>query len=406
MTTTSQNNLLIILILGALTTISPLSIDMYLPTFNQIAEEMNTSVAKVSLSVSSYFVGLGIGQIFYGPFLDRFGRKKPVYAGLTIYVLATIGCILSTNVTALIAFRFLQALGGCAAQVAATSMVHDFFPEKDRAKVFSLLMLILGVAPLLAPTIGGFIVLHLGWHWVFIILAAIATTICAVMSWRLPEGHQPDHSVSLKPGPILRTFGSIIKVREFHTYALAGACSFAGLFAYVAGSPIIFMDVFKVSPQVYGGIFALLATGFIGGSQLNIQLLKKYKGAQIFQAMVSIQVCACLLFLVGVMNGWLGLPGTVAMLFVILGCAGTAYPNAAVIALAPFNKNAGSASALLGFLQTTLAALVSSGIGLFDSGGLMPIVTLLAASSGLGLTILLAGTRLEKPAPTAGSEAL
>src|ERR1700722_9694312 len=195
----SRNRTLIILILGAMSTVSPFAIDMYLPAFPGIAAALNTSTAKISLSISSYFVGIAAGQLFYGPLLDRFGRKLPMYAGLTLFIVASLLCLLSRTVGWLVAMRFLQALGGCAAQVASMAMVRDFFPVRETAKIISLLILILGVSPLLAPTVGGYVALHWGWQWVFVILAVVALLNLLVLFWYLPEGHQPDPTVSLHP---------------------------------------------------------------------------------------------------------------------------------------------------------------------------------------------------------------
>src|SRR6266496_5519720 len=188
---------IIILILGALATISPLSIDMYLPAFSQIAKDFKATPALISFSVTSYFIGFAIGQLLYGPLLDRFGRKKPLYFGLVLYIIACIGCMLSQTIEVLVVFRFIQALGGCVPFVAAIAMVRDFFPVKESAKILSLLMLMLGVSPLLAPTAGGFIVAGLGWHWVFIVMALLVFIILVIIFIYLPEGHQPDHSISL-----------------------------------------------------------------------------------------------------------------------------------------------------------------------------------------------------------------
>ncbi len=388
-----RNNFLIILILGALSTVTPFSIDMYLPAFAQIGADFGVPIARISLSVSSYFIGLAFGQIFYGPLLDRFGRKNPLYIGLGIFMVASIGCIFSKNIETLIVFRFLQAIGGCSAQVASMTMVRDFFPVNESAKVFSLLMLILGVSPLLAPTIGGFIAVTLGWHAVFIILDIIVCIILALSFFYLPAGHALDPTVSLRPKPILATFGKILKTPQFYTYALAGAFSFAGLFVYVAGSPIIFMDGFHVSPQLYSGIFAMLAVGFIGGSQLNLWLTKKFRNDQVFRTALICQVIVALVFLIGTLNNWYGLVSTIGLWFLILSCTGLTYPNAAALALAPFGENAGSASALIGFLQMGTGALASIGVGLFEAHSSVPAISVLAATTLVSLAIFLWGKR-------------
>src|SRR3984957_17094463 len=202
------NRLFIILILGALSTISPLAVDMYLPAFAQIAGAMHTTVAKISLSLASYFIGLAAGQLISGPLLDRFGRKKPLYVGLILFIAMSIACMFVRTKESLIVLRCFQALGGCAAQVAAMAMVRDFFPVKESAKILSLLILILGVSPLFAPTIGSFISAYLGWQWVFVVLAAFVFVLLLVVFFLLPEGHRPDRTISLHPVPIFRNFAA------------------------------------------------------------------------------------------------------------------------------------------------------------------------------------------------------
>lgn len=392
MTSSSRSsNLLILLILGALTTVSPFSIDMYLPAFAQIADDLQTTPARVSLSVSSYFIGLALGQILYGPLLDRFGRKRPLYIGLSAYLVATLFCTQARSVEMLVALRFIQALGGCVAWVGATAMVRDFFPVKESARVFSLLVLILGVSPLLAPTVGGFIADGLGWQAVFIALMLIVLLIFIVTIFYLPEGHQPDPTISLKAGPMLASFASILKTPQFYTYACAGAFAFATLFIYVAGSPVIFMERFHVTPKVYGGIFALLSVGFIGGSQLNMFLTKRYKSEDLFRAALFCQVVIGFVFMIGSWLDWYGMYATLGFFFLLLTCIGILNPNAQALALAPFTRNVGSAAALVGCLQIGVAALASSCVGLLNAADMGPIITILSGTSILALIILLIG---------------
>jgi DHA1 family bicyclomycin/chloramphenicol resistance-like MFS transporter len=378
----------ITLLLGALCVVTPFAIDMYLPAFSKIAAAYNTNSSAISLTLSTYFVGFALGQLFYGPFLDRFGRKRPLYLGLIIYILASIGCALSPNLRTFIALRFLEALGGCVAQVGAIAMVRDFFPVKESARMFSMLFLMIGVSPLLAPTIGSALMTGLGWQWIFALLAAIAFVILALIFFLLPEGHQPDHSVSLRPGSILAGYWNILKVPQFVTYALAGAFSFAGLFTYVAGSPIIFMDGFHMGTKAFGIVFAVLVMGFIGGNQVNVFLLRLFNSQQIFNGALIAQVAIGLVFFVGMRSHVVGLAGTLVLFFIFLSCIGLTYPNAAALGLAPFSRDAGRASALLGFLQTGTGALVSTGIGFL---GASAVVTLLSATAVIALLILLLG---------------
>lgn len=387
------SNFFLILILGALATVSPFAIDLYLPAFSQMASELNTTTATIALSLSSYFIGLSVGQLAYGPVLDRFGRKLPLYFGLTVFILASLGCLMADSVEALIAFRFLQALGGCAAQVGAVAMVRDFFPPRESAKIFSLLMLIIAVSPMLAPTVGGIVTVALGWHWVFVLLAGFALVLILVAFFFLPEGHQADPSIALKPGPISRTYLAILKEPQFYTYALSGAFAFSGLFVYVAGSPILFMDIFQLNAQTYGGIFAFLSVGLIGTAQVNILLTRRFTSEQIFRAALGFQAAVGLLFLAGTLLGGLGLIPTVAFLFLILSSVGLSNPNASALALAPFSKNAGSASALLGFLQIGTGAVASAGVGMIGSKSALPIIAILSLTSLIGLGIFFTGRR-------------
>jgi DHA1 family bicyclomycin/chloramphenicol resistance-like MFS transporter len=388
-----HNRVLIILILGSLSTLSPFAIDMYLPAFPEISTALHTTTARISLSVASYFAGLTAGQLLYGPLLDRFGRKIPLYIGLLIFAVASLLCLCARSVEWLIAMRFLQALGGCAAQVGSMAMVRDFFPVRETAKIISLLILILGVSPLLAPTVGGFISTNLGWQWVFILLAIVACLNLAISYWYLPPGHPPDRNVSLRAMPILRNFGAVLKEKQFTVFSVSGAFAFSGLLVYVTGSRIIFGEVFKVSQGMFGIIFASLAVGFIGSNQINVLLLRKFTSVQIYTASLLIECPASLILLLGTTQGWFGLWPTLILLFIALTSLGLAYPNAAALALSPIDHNIGSASAMLGFIQIGVSTLASSTVGIFDSRGLMPVVLILASTSWIGLAIFLIGKR-------------
>ena len=389
MTRTRRRDLLIILILGALSTVSPFSIDMYLPAFPQIARDLGTTPAEISLSVSGYFVGLAFGQLFYGPLLDRFGRKKPLYGGLSLFVLASLGCLTARSPGLFIAFRLLQAVGGCVARVGAVAMVRDFFPVEECAKILSLLFLVLSVSPLFAPSIGGFVATTVGWPWIFVILAGFAVIVMILIAVYLPEGHQPDPDISLRPGAILRGFATVIGHPQFYTYAIGGAFSFAGLFVYVTGSPIIFIDTFHVDPRIYGLIFAALGLSFIGGSQLNHWLARRYHSRQIFRTALICQNIVLFAIFAGTALHAYGLAANIVLLMLYLPFCGVAFPNAAAMALAPFSKNVGSASALLGFLQMGIGAFASTGVGLLHSSDSLPIFAVMSATAAIGLVILL-----------------
>src|SRR6186713_2921151 len=262
--TKKKKNFYLILVLGLLSAIGPFSIDMYLPAFPDIAKNLHTTVAQVTLSLSSFFIGISVGQLLYGPLLERFGRKKPLYIGLCIYLLASIGCAMAASVNALIVLRLLQALGGCVGMVAARAMVRDLFEVKENAKVFSMLMLVVAVSPIIAPTLGGYITAALGWHYVFIMLIIIDVLILTGIYFMLPETKKPDPGFSLKPGSIIKSYASVITHPQFYTYAFTAAVSAASIYAYIGGSPHVFMEIYKVNEKQYGWIFALIAMGLIG----------------------------------------------------------------------------------------------------------------------------------------------
>ncbi|AOC96844.1 Bicyclomycin resistance protein [Flavobacterium anhuiense] len=393
---TTKKYIQLILILGSLTALGPFSIDMYLPGFSGIAKDLNTTVAKVSMSLSSYFIGISAGQLLYGPLLDRFGRKKPLFVGLLVYILASLGCIYVADIDAFIMLRFVQAIGSCAATVASVAMVRDLFPVKDIPKVFSLLMLVVGLSPMLAPTIGGYVTEDLGWHAVFFILMCMGILILSASQFGLPNTYKPDTSISLKPKPILSNFLLVIKEPQFYTYAFTGAVAFSGLFSYVAASPLVFMDIYKVDAKTYGWIFALMSVSFIGSSQLNSMLLKRFSSEQmIFGALISQSVIS-IIFLILALNDLLGLYQTIGMLFLFLACLGISNPNTAGLTLAPFAKNTGSASALMGAIQLGIGALASFAVGVFVKDSVTPMVAIMTTTTITAFIILNIGKRFIK----------
>ena len=383
-----------IFILGLLSAIGPFSIDMYLPGFPAIAKDLHTTVGNVSLSLSSFFIGISAGQFLYGPLIDRFGRKRPLYFGLSVYLLTSVGCAMASSVNALIVLRFLQALGSCAGMVTSRAMVRDLFAVKDNAKVFSLLMLVVGVSPIIAPTLGGYLTAALGWRYIFILLALIVAGILAGVYFTLPETRPPDTSLSLKPVPIIKNFVAVMKDPQFYTYAFTGAVASAGLYAYIAGSPYVFMELFKVSEKQYGWIFALVAMGLIGASQLNSVLLKAYESRQIIKVALLCQTVTGLLLFTGTATGLLDLFSTIFFIFIFLCCQGFTFPNSSALSLAPFSKNAGSASALLGGIQMSIGAFTSAVVSVLHNHTALPMTGVMACCATLSFIIVMVGHRI------------
>lgn len=395
----------LILILGTLTALGPFSIDMYLPGFPAIGKDLGVDPTRVALSLSSFFIGISAGQLLYGPLLDRFGRKKPLYIGLILYVISSIGCIYASTLDSLIILRFVQAIGSCAAAVASVAMVRDLFPVKENAKVFALLMLVVGTSPMIAPTVGSYVTSAFSWHAVFLILGAMGALILLATIFWLPESFKPDTSMSLKPRPIINNFLAVVSEPQFYTYCFAGAISFSGLFAYVSASPQVFMDIYKLSDKAYGWIFAFLSIGLIGSSQVNSVLLKRFTSQQIVPVALVGQTITGLIFVICAWNNWLSLPGIIALLFAFLCCLGFINPNTAALSLAPFTKNAGSASSLMGAIQMGIGSLASTVVSLYNTHTATPMAVTMCGSSFVALLILVVCSRNIKTAVTAAPAA-
>ena len=388
-----KKRFILVLILGLLSAIGPFSIDMYLPGFPAMAADLGTSVEVVAYSLSSFFIGICIGQLITGPLLDRYGRKAPLYAGLAIYVLASLGCAWAPTVEVLIGLRFLQAMGGCVGMVAPRAVVRDVFPVEESARVFSMLVLVIGVSPIIAPTAGGYIITTFGWHSVFLVLALIAVAITTAVYFALPESRKADPSVSLRPLPILKAYGRVLREPQFFTYAGMGAIASAALFSYISGSPFVFMQLYGVSEQHYGWLFALIAVGLISSSQLNNLLLRRFSSEQIIRLIMPLQTSIGILLFVGTYFGWFGLYSTVFLIFLFLSCQGFSFPNASALSMAPFTREAGSASALMGAIQMGLGALASAMVGVLANGTALPMTGIMAACAVIGLLILSIGSR-------------
>lgn len=389
-----NNRFYLILILGLLTAIGPFSIDMYLPAFPDIAKNLNTTVSEVMLSLSSFFIGISVGQLIYGPMLERFGRKQPLYIGLIIYFIASIGCAMSTSVDGLIWFRLIQAMGGCAGMVASRAIVRDLFEGKETAKIFSTLMLVVAVSPIIAPTVGGYITHLFGWKSVFIALVVIATIILAGVYFLLPESRPPNKDFSLKAGAIARSYFSVLKHPQFYTYAFTGAIAASGLYAYISGSPSVFMEIYGVNEKQYGWIFAIIAVGIIGSSQLNNFALRKYQSEQIIKvASMSQSIIAITLALLTYYHV-LNVYGMIIMIFLFLCCQGFIFPNSSALSLAPFGHNAGSASALMGSIQMGIGAGASAIVSMLQNHTALPMTGVMAGCSVTAFLVFVIGRKI------------
>jgi DHA1 family bicyclomycin/chloramphenicol resistance-like MFS transporter len=373
-------------VLGALTAMGPLAIDMYLPALPTIARELDTSAAAVQVSLAVYFIGIAVGQAFYGPLSDRWGRKPALYFGLSLFIVSSVGCALATSVRTLIALRFLQALGGCAPLVVPRAVVRDYFDQRGSVRMLSVLILVMGLAPILAPLIGGQLLVNLGWRSVFWVLAAYGALWLTIVTIALPESLPSVRRQSHRFAEVLAVYGRLLADRAYMGYVLSGGLIFSGLLAYIAGSPFVFIELFDVPPERYGLFFGMNAIGIITASQINRWLASRFDARHVVSVVLPVATTAGLVLIVDAYTGFGGFPGILVPLFVFIACHGFVAPNTTALAMAPHGRVAGSASALLGTVQFMLGATAGAMVGVFGDGTAVPFAAVIATCGILALT--------------------
>jgi DHA1 family bicyclomycin/chloramphenicol resistance-like MFS transporter len=396
---TKKQERTIILLLGALQGIGPFSTDMYLAAFPSIAADLKVSIAQVAYSMSSYFVGICLGQLLNGPLVDRFGRKIPLLLMLAVYILASVGCTMVRSVEGLIILRFFQAIGGSMGMVANRAIVRDVFPANQLAHVFSTMTLVMGVAPIIAPTVGGFVVVGLGWRAIFWVLAGFAFFVSLLVYFLLSESKGKDRSISLKPQAVLADFYSILRNPSFLAYTIVGAMNTAGIFTFIANAPFVYMELLGVTEKEFGWFFGFNAVFFVAGSQLNRLLLKNYSSETIALRGLITQAVMGVALLIFVLLGKLSLPVIMILVGFYSLCLGMIGANAMALAIRPFTKNVGSATALMGSIQMGSGAVASAVCSYFYDGTAKPMVIVMTGVAFIGLLAIGAGS-FRKPVTT------
>ncbi len=372
-----------IVLLGALTAFAPLSIDMYLPALPTLQKYFAASEGQVQLTLAAFFLGFALGQSLYGPVADRFGRKPPLYAGMLFFILASGGCALAATIHALTAFRLLQAVGACSGAVISRAMVRDLFPPQETRRVYSALILVMGVSPMVAPLLGAWVLDHLGWKAIFLSVMLAATLAVAGIYFRVPESLPSPRPFSMRY--ILSTYRSLLADRFFVGSALATGFSSAGMFAYIAVAPFVFINIFGLTAQHFGWLFALNASAVILSAQVNGRMFHGHAPERLMRNAAFVQCVAGLLLMGAVLSGashmlWLALP-----LFLYLSCIGFVFPNAVAMALANHGNIAGMASALLGTLQFSMAAIATLALGAINSTTALPMSAAICACGMMGV---------------------
>ena len=386
-------NLKTILILGALSAFGPLAIDFYLPGFPAMATAFATDETQIQLTLAVYFLGLSIGQLIYGPIADRFGRRIPLLVGVGLFTVASLACALAPSLEWLIAARFVQALGGCAGMVLSRAIVSDKCDAVGAAKVFSQLMLVMGLAPILAPMLGGLLVNLYGWQSIFIVLTAFSALAALAVALGLPES-LPDNVPRQPLSGALRQYGRLLKDREFLGHALTGGLAMAGMFAYIAGSPFVFIKLYDVPAEHYGWLFGSNAAGFILVAQINARLLANRGPAFLLARTIWIYLAAGVVLLgVSALHTQQLWPLLIP-LFVCIASLGCIIPNASACAMSGQGARAGSASAMLGCLQFSVAAGAASLVGVLHNGTAMPMAMVITLCGVLAVVLAMATRRV------------
>jgi DHA1 family bicyclomycin/chloramphenicol resistance-like MFS transporter len=392
-------------ILGALTAVGPLAIDMYLPGLPTIGREFGVDAAATQVSVASYFAGVAVGQAFYGPLSDAVGRKPALYFGLVVFILSSIGCAWADSVNTLVVFRFLQALGGCAPIVIPRAIVRDHFDQVGSIRMLSMLMLVMGLAPILAPLIGGQLLVNFGWRSVFWLLATYAVVWFVVVAFRLPESLPIERRRRQPVGVVLSTYLRLLWDRTYICYVLSGALIFAGLLTYVSGSPYVFIELFHVSPERYGLYFGVNACGIMAASQTNRWLATRVEARRIVGIVLIVAMTASLVLLFDAYSGFGGFAGILVPLFFYIACHGFVLPNTTALAMAPHGKVAGSASALLGTVQFVLASLTGALVAALANGTPVPLAAVIAGCGVAAFVSHHVGGMRSAASPSVGSAA-
>jgi DHA1 family bicyclomycin/chloramphenicol resistance-like MFS transporter len=384
-----HNKSFIIILLGALSAIGPFSIDMYLPSFPSIASDFKVGIELVGYSLASYFVGISIGQLVYGPVVDRLGRKTPLIIGLSVYLFSTALCMFSISINMLIVSRFFLALGGCAGMVASRAVIRDLFEKKEIAKVFSIITLVMGLAPIIAPTVGGLINNAFGWRYIFLVLTLFSSVMILLIFKFLPETGHKDKEVSLKPFKVIGKYLEVLCNRQFLIYTLSGGILFSGLFAYISGSPFVFIKLYGIPDIYYGYVFGINALGYVAGSQINRVLIKKFCIDNIAMFFCTVQFFSMILLMTGILTGMFSHVAVMCFLFVFIFSLGFTTPNSLALALEPFVKNAGSASAMLGSIQMVIGASTSMLVSLLFNKTELPMYGVITGCATVALMLLL-----------------
>lgn len=358
----------LIALIGLLTAVGPLSIDMYLPSLPAIAGDLGASSAAVQQSVSAFFLGLAAGQIVYGPLSDRFGRRPALFLGFSLYLIASLACATAGGIHILVIARAVQGLGAAASPAAGRAVIRDRWKGDAAARAMSFVIMVMGVAPLIAPMVGGQVLEYFGWRAIFWLLTAFAAVALALVAFRLPETNGPERRGGVRMAAVYRAYGSLLADARVRAYLVCGGLIYASMFAYITSAPFVYIRIFGVDPQYFGFYFGLNVVGMLIGNYLNGRLVTRLGYRRMLGVGAAVALAATLALLGFALTGFGGLPAIVATLFFAVGTVGIVGANTVAGLLDLYPRNAGAASALFGVFQYGLGALAGAVVGALYAG--------------------------------------
>jgi MFS transporter, DHA1 family, multidrug resistance protein len=382
-----ESNLKHALILGMLVTVGALGIDTYLPAFPQIARSYGVTEGQVQLSLVSYFLALAVGQIVYGPLSDRIGRRIPLLAGFLLFVVASVGVAMAPNLPSFIALRFVQGLGACAGMVIPRAIVRDIRSGEEAARLFALMLLVLGVSPIFAPLLGSFLIQWLPWKSVFWFLTVFGAICWFTIYRKLDETHPVENRSSDGIGMAFKSYGRLLRDRRFMITVLVGGFSQAVLFAYLAGSPFVYIKLHGVDPTIYSILFAINGAGLIGIAQANVYFMRRLGPSRLLLMATGVQAASATVLLVATLLNIASLPLIIGTLFVCLGTQGLTGPTTGMLAMEPHPEIAGAASAMMGTLQFACGVVSAGLLSLIFNGTAVPFAVTIAVCALIGLSL-------------------
>ncbi|PWC39386.1 Bcr/CflA family multidrug efflux MFS transporter [Azospirillum sp. TSO35-2] len=387
--------------LGVLMSFGPMGTDMYLPGMPSIGRDLHALQDQVQWTLSAFFLGFGVGQLLWGALSDRFGRRLPVATGILLYAIGCVGCSLAADISHLAAWRFVQAVGACAGPVLVRAMIRDVFERDRAASVLSMMMLVMGAAPIIAPLIGGQILVWANWRWIFWAQAAFGAVALLALA-TLPETHPQSKRTSLRPMVLFESYRTLLTNRRYLGYAVGSSFIYAGMFAFISGSPFVYIELFGVRPENYGFLFGINIVGMMIVSTINSRAVMRFGSDVMLRTGVFLSAASGVLLVAAVVGGWGGLWELVGCLFLFMALTGFCFANSMAGALQSFPRMAGTASALAGMMQFSIGAVSGWVVGLLADGTAKPMALVIGGSALVSLALnlwLVRPIRRPLPAP-------